>query len=161
MSDSLWLHGLQHARLPCPSPSLGACSNSCPLINWFHPTISSSASPFSSCLRSFPASGSFPMSALHISWPKCWSFSLSISPSNEYSGLISFRIDWFDLLAIQGNLKSLPHHSLKAWIFQHSAFFIVHLSHLYITTGKTIASTIWTFVSKMMALFFKCCLGLS
>ena len=98
--------------------------------------------------------------ALHIRWPKYWSFSVSLS--KEYSGLIFFRIDWFDLLAVQGTLKSLfQHHNLKASIIWYSAFFIVQLSHLYITTGKTIASTIWTFVGKMMALFFKCCLGLS
>ena len=100
ISDSSWLHGLQHARLPYPSPSPGACSNSCLLSLWCHPTISSSVIPFSSCLQSFPASGSFSNeSALHIRWPKFWSF--SISPSNECSGLISFRIDWFDLLAVR------------------------------------------------------------
>ena len=102
----VWLfatHGLQHARPPCPSPTPGACWNSWPLSWWCHPTISSSAVPFSSCLQSFPASGSFPMeSVLHIRWPMFWSFNFSISPSNEHSGLISFRIDWFDLLAVQG-----------------------------------------------------------
>ena len=92
-------------------------------------------------------------SVLHIRWPKYWSFSFSISPSNEYSGLISFSIDQFDLLAAQGTLKSLvQHHSLKASIFRCSAFFIVHLSHPYMTTGKTIALTVWTFVSKVMSL---------
>ena len=86
-------------------------------------------------------------------WPKYWSFSFNISPSNEYSGLISFRIDWLDLLAVQGTLKSLlQHHSSKASILQHSAFFIVQLSHLYMTTGKTIALTRWTFVGKVMSL---------
>ena len=91
--------------------------------------------------------------ALHIRWPKYWNFSFSISPSNDYSGLISFKIDWFDLLAIQGTLKSLlQHHSLKALILQHSPFFIVQLSHPYMTTGKTIALTIWTIVSKMLFL---------
>ena len=90
-----------------------SCSNSCPLSRWCHPTISSSVIPFSSCLQSFPASRSFHYeSVLHIRWPKYWSFSFSISPSNEYSGLISFRIDWFDLLTIQGTLKTLlQHHS--------------------------------------------------
>ena len=108
MSDSLQLHGLQHARLPCPSPTPGACSNSCPSSQWCHPTISSSVVPFSSCLQSFSASGSFLMSELFaLRWPKYWSFSFSISPSNDYSGLISFRIDWLDLLAVQGTLKSL------------------------------------------------------
>ena len=94
-------------------------------------------------------------SALYIRWPKYWSFSFSISPSNEYSGLISFRMDWLDLLAVQGTLKSLlQHHSSKASILQCSAFFMVQLSHPYMTTGKTIALTIWTFVSKVMSLLF-------
>ena len=94
-------------------------------------------------------------SVLHIRWPKYWSFSFSISPSNEYSGLISFRIDWFDLIAVQGTLKSLlQHHSSKASILQHSAFLMVQLSHPYMTTGKTIALTSWTFVSKVMSLLF-------
>ena len=93
--------------------------------------------------------------ALLVRWPMYWSFSFSVSPSNEYSGLISFRIDWFDLLAVQGTLKSLlQHHSSKASILQCSPFFIVQLSHPYITTRKTIALTIWTFVSKMMSLLF-------
>ena len=98
VSDSLQPHGLQHAKLPCPSPTPGAYSTSCPLGWWSHSTISSSVISCSSCLQSFPASGSF----LPIGWPKYWSFSFSISPSNEYSGLTSFRIDWFDLLAVQG-----------------------------------------------------------
>ena len=94
-------------------------------------------------------------SALCISWPKHWSFSFSITPSNEYSGLLSFRMDWLDLLAVEETLKSLlQHHSSKASILQHSAFFIVQLSHPYMTTGKTIALTILTFVSKVMPLLF-------
>ena len=93
-------------------------------------------------------------SALHIRWPKYWSFSFSISLSNEYSGLISFRIDWLDLLAVQGTLKSLHHHSSKVSILLHSAFFIVQLSHPYMTTGKTIALTRQTFVDKVMSLLF-------
>ena len=93
--------------------------------------------------------------ALHIRWPKYWSFSFSISPSNEYSRLISFRIDWFDLLAVQGTLKNLlQHHSSKASIHCHSAFFVVKCSHLYMTTGKTIALAIWTFISKVISLLF-------
>ena len=93
--------------------------------------------------------------ALHIRWPKCWSFNFSISPSNEHSGQISSRINWFDLLAVQGTLESLlQHHSLKASILWHSAFFIVELSHLYMTTGKNIALTRWTFVSKVISLIF-------
>ena len=94
-------------------------------------------------------------SVLHIRWPKYWSFSFSISPSNEYSGLSSFRMDWLDLFAVQGTLKSpLQHHSSKASILQCSAFFIVQLSHPYVTTGKTIALTRWTFVGKVMSLLF-------
>ena len=105
-SDSLWPHGLRHARPPCPSPTPAAYSNSCPLSRWCHPTISSSVVPFSSCLQSFPFIRVFPNeSVLCIRWPKYWSFSFSISPSNEYSGLISFRMDWLDLLAVQGTLK--------------------------------------------------------
>ena len=94
-------------------------------------------------------------SALYIRWPEYWSFSFSISPSNEYPGLISFRMDWLDLLAVQGTLNSLlQHHNLKASVLQHSSFFLVQLSHPYITTGKTIDLTIWTFVSKVMSLLF-------
>ena len=103
----------------------------------------------------FPSIGVFSnKSVLRMRWPKYWSFSFSINPSNEYSGLISFRIDWFDLLAVQGTLKSLlQHHSSKASI-QCSAFFVVHLSYPYMTTGKTIALTRWTFVYKAMSLLF-------
>ena len=94
-------------------------------------------------------------SVLHIRWPKYWSFSFSISPADEYSGLISFRIDWLDLLAVQGTLKSLlQHHSTKVSILQCSVFFMVQLSHPYLTTGKTIALTRWTFVGKVMSLLF-------
>ena len=93
-------------------------------------------------------------SVLHIRWPKDWSFSFSISPSNEYSGLISFRMDWLDLRAVQGTLKILQHHSLKASILQHSALFIVQLSYPYMTTGKTTALIRWTFVDKVMSLLF-------
>ena len=94
-------------------------------------------------------------SALRMRWPKYWSFSFNISPSNEYSGLISFRMDWLDLLAVQGTLKSLlQHHSSKASILQHSVFFIVQISHPYTTTGKTIALTRWTFVGKVISLLF-------
>ena len=102
----------------------------------------------------FPSIGVFSNeSALRIRWPKYWSFSFSISPSNDYSKLISFRMDWLDLLAVQGTLKSLlQHHSSKASILQGSAFFIVQLSHPYMTTGKTIALTRWTFVGKVMSL---------
>ena len=153
MSYFLLPHGLQHTRLPCPSLSSRVCSNSCPLIWWCYPIISSSVIPFFSYLQSFPASGSFPVNWLCIRWPKSWSFSFSISLSNEYPGLISFRIDWFDLLAVQETLKSLlQHHSSKASILCHSAFFMVQLLHPHITTGKTLALSIWSFLSKMMSL---------
>ena len=142
---------LQHARLPCPSLSPWACSN---LSQWpsnhlivCHPLL---------LLPSIPGIRIFSsVSALHTKWPKYWSFSFSVSPSSEYSGLISFRIDWFDLIAVQGTLKSLlQHHSSKTSILQRSAFFMVQLSHPYMTTGKTIALTRWTFVGKMMFLVF-------
>ena len=154
MSDSLQPHGLQHTRLRCPSPSPGACSNSCPLSQGYHPSISSSVVPLFSCLQSFPASGSFLKSQFIISGgQKYWSF--SFSPFNEYSGLISFQIAWLDLLAVQGTLKCLlQHRSLKASIIWCSAFFIDQLSHLYMTTGKTIALTRGTFVDKVMSLLF-------
>ena len=217
MSSSLWPHGLQHARLPCPSPIPGVYSNSCPLCRWSHQIISSSAVPFSSHPQSFPESvqfssasqscptlkphglqhtslpvhhwslikimsiksvmptnhlilcspllllpSIFPIirvfsneSALRIRWPKYWSFSFSISFSNEYSGLISFRMDWLDLFAVQGTLKNLlQHHSSKASILQPSAFFMVQVSHPHMTTGKTIALTRWIFVGKVMSLLF-------
>ena len=115
--------------MDCSSPDFPvhhhtrACSNSCPSIQWCHPTISFSVISFFSCLQSFPASVFSNRSILHITWPKYWSFSFSIRPLNEYSGLIFFRIHWFDLLAVQGTLKSLlQHHSSKASIIQYSAF---------------------------------------
>jgi len=156
MSSSLWSHEPQHTRPPCPSPTPGVHPNPCPLSRWWHPTISSYVVPFFSCLQSFPASECFQMSQfLAIRWSKYWSFSFNISPSNEHSALISFRMDWLDLLTVQGTLKSLlQHHSSKASILQCSAFFIVQLSHLYMTTRKTIALTRWTFVGKVMSLLF-------
>ena len=128
MSDSLRPHGLQLARPPCPSPVSGVYSNSCPLSQWCHPTISSSVIPFSH-LQSFPASGSFQMSHFFTSGGQSFgSISFSISPSIQYSGLISFRMDWLDLV-VQGTLKSLlQHHSSKASILWCSAFFTVQLS---------------------------------
>ena len=129
-SNSLQPHGLQHARLPCPSPTPRACSYSCPSSWWCHSIISSSVVPFSSCLQTPPASGSFPVSQFFTSGGP--SFSFNINTSDEYSGLISFRTDWLDLLAVQGSLRSLlQHHSSKASILQCSAFFIVQLSHDY------------------------------
>ena len=113
------------------------------------------SSPSPSALNLFQHQGLFSESVLHIRWPKYWSFSFSISPSNEHSGLTSFRMDWLDLLAVQGTLKSLlQHHSSKASILQRSAFFIVQLAHPYLTTGKTIALTRQTFIGKTMSLLF-------
>ena len=156
VSNSLRPHGLQHDRPPCPSPTPGVYSNSCPLSRWCHPTMSSSVVHFSSCLQSFPALGSFPISQFFaIRWPKYWSFSFNISLCNEHSGLISFRMDWLALLAVQRTLKSLlQHHSSKAWIHRHPVFFMGQLSHPYVTTGKAIALTIGTFVGKMTSLLF-------
>ena len=142
MSNSLQPHGLQQARLPCPSPATGACSNSCPMNRWCHTTISSSVITFSTCLHFFPTSGSFPVSQL-FTW------------GGQSTGLISFRMDWLDLLGVQGTLKSLlQHHSSKVSILRHSAFFTVQLLHPYMTTGKTIALTRRTFVGKVMSLLF-------
>ena len=153
MSNSLWPHGLQHTRLPCP---LTVCWSLLKLMSiesvmpsnhliLYHPLL---------LLPSiFPSIRVFSnKSVLHIRWLKCWSFSFSIGHSNEYSGLVSLRMDWLDLLAVQGTLKILlQHHSSKASILQHSAFFIVQLSHPRMTTGKTIALTRQTFVGS-------CCL---
>ena len=156
MSDSLWCHELQHTRLSYPSPTPGTFSNSCPLSWWCHPTISSSAVPLFLPTSIFPSIRVFSNeSVLCIRWPTYWSFSFSISPFNEYSGLIAFRMDWLDLLAVQGTLESLlQHQSSKTSILQHSAFFMVQLSHPYMTTGKTIALTRWTLVGKVMSLLF-------
>ena len=158
MSNSLWSHALQHTRLPCPSLSPAVCSDSCPLGQWRCLTISFSVTPlsfyFSSFIRVFSNK-----SALHIKLPKYWSFRFSISTSNDYSGLISFRTDCFDLLAVQWTLKSfLQRNSSKASIIQLSAFFMVQISYPYMTTGKTIYRplfTKWCFCSLIH------CLGLS
>ena len=148
-----WPHELQHARPPCPSPAPRVHPNSCASNQWCHPAISSSVVPFSSCPQSLPASVFSNESALCMRWPKYWSFSLNISPSNEHPGLVSFRRDWLDILAVQGTSKSLfHHHSSKASILQHSAFFTVQLSHPYMTTGKSIALTRQTFIGKVISL---------
>ena len=153
MSNALHLRRLWHSRLPCPLSIPRAYSNSCPLSQWCHPTISSSVIPFS-CFQSFPASGSFPISQL-FSWGAQnigVSASASVLPMN-IPWLISFRIDWLDIFAVQGTLRNLlHHHSSKAAILWCSAFFMVQLSHPHITTGKTIALTRQTFVSKVMSL---------
>ena len=153
VSHSLRLHGLQHARLPCPAPSPAARSNSCPLSQWCHPTISS-CHPLLLLPSIFPSIRVFSNeSALPIRRPKYWNFSLSICPSNEYSGLIPFRIDWFDLLAVERTLKSLLQlHSSKASnslaLSLYGPAFMIRLSHPYMTTRKIIALTIQTFVAK-------------
>ena len=154
VSDSLRPQELQHARPPCPSPTPGVHSHSRPSTHWCHPAISYSVIPFLLLPPIPPSIRIFSNeSTLRMRWPKYWSFSFSIIPSKEIPGLICFRMDWLDLLAVQGTLKSLlQHHSLKASILRHSAFFTVQLSHPYITTGKTIALTRRTFVGKVMSL---------
>ena len=162
VSDSLQPHGLQHTRPPCPSPI--------PRI-LLRLIFNESVMPSNHLILSHPLlllPSIFPSirvfsneSALHIRWPKYWIFSFSISPSNEHPGLISFRMDWLDLLAVQGTLKSLlQHYSSKASILRHSAFFIVQLSHPYMTIGKTIALTRQTFVGNvslfLLSINFKC-----
>ena len=142
MSNSLWSHGLQHARLPCPSPTLKACSNSCPSSTWCHPNISSSVIPFSSCLQSCPASGSSPMSQF-FPWggqSTGVSASASVLPMNTQDWSPLGWTGWISLQS-KGLKRLLQHHSSKASIPQHSAFFIVQLSHPYMTTGKTTALT--------------------
>ena len=154
ISDSLQPHGLQHAGLRCPSPSPRACSNSCPLSRWCHPTILFIlCHPLLLCPSVLSSIRVFSNeSVLHIRWLKYWSFSFSISPSNENSGLIFFRMDWLDLLAVQGTLESvLQHHSSKASILQRSAFFMVQLSHAYIIIETPIPLTIWTFVGRIVS----------
>ena len=155
MSDYLQPHGLQHARLPCPSPTPGAYSNSMSIESVMPSNHLILCHPLLLLPSIFPSIRVFSNeSVLCIRRPKYWSFSFSISPSNEYSGWVSFRMDWLDLFAVQGTLKSLhQHHSSKASILQHSTSFIVQLSHSYMTTGKTITLTRWTFVGKLMSLF--------
>ena len=154
VSNSLRPHGLHHNRLPWPSLTPRACSNSSPLNRGYYPILSHSLyRPLLLLPSNFLSIIVFPNdSAHHIRGPKYWSFSFSISPSNEYSGLIFFMIDWFDL-AVEGTLKSLlQHHSSKASILQRSAFFMDQLSHPYMTTGKNIDLTIQSFVGKVMSL---------
>ena len=154
MSDSLLPHESQHARPPCPSPTPRVHSDSLPIES----VMPSSQlilcrpllllPPVPPSIRVFSSE-----SILRMRWPKSWSFSFSIIPSREHPGLISFRMDWLDLLAVQGTLKSvLQYHSLKASVLWHSAFFTVQLSHPYMTTGKTLALTRRTFVGKVMSL---------
>ena len=154
VSDSLQPLESQHTRPPCPSPTPRVHPNPCPLSQWCHPTISSPVVPSPPALNLSQHQGLFQWVSSLYQVAKCWSFSFSISSSGEYSGLISLRIHWFDL-EVQGALKSLlQHYGSKASILWHSAFFIVQLSHPYMTTGKTIALTRWTFVGKVMSLLF-------
>ena len=155
MSNSLWPHEWQHTRLPCPSLSPTVCSNACPFGQWCHPTSLSSVVPFSSCLQSLPASVSFPMSLPSCQVAKILELQLQHQSFQEIFRIDFFRIDWFDLLAVQGTLKSLlQHHKPKASILWHSAFYMAQLLHPYMTTGKNIALTRWTFVGKVISLLF-------
>ena len=153
MSDSLWPHGLQHARLPSPSPTPRACSISCPSSQWCHPpsyallSLLLLSSVFSG-IRVFSSESFVP-----IRWPKYWSFSFSISPSNEYSGLISIGIDWWISLRSKDSQESSPTPQYKS-INSLALSFIVQFSHPYMTTGKTITLTRWAFVGKVMSLLF-------
>ena len=180
LSDSYQPHGLQPTRLlrpwdfPGKSTGVGchcllSITNSPSLLILMSIELVMPSNYFILCCPLLLPSSIFPSitvfsseSPLQIRWPKYWSFSFSISPSNEYSGLISFRMDWLDILAVQGTLKSLlQHHSSKASVLQCSAFFIVQLSHPYMTTEKNIALTRWTFVGKYCLCFLICCLGWS
>ena len=161
VSDSLWAHEFQHVGLPCPSPSPGICP--CPLSQWCHPTISSSVIPFSSCLQSFPASGSFQMSHLFASGGQSTevSASASVLPKNIQDW---FPFRWTGWISLQskGLSKVFSNTTVqKHQFFGTLAFFIVQLSHPYKTSGKTIALIRWTFVGKVMSLFLICWLGLS
>ena len=155
MSDSLWPHEPQHARPPCPSPTPGIHPNPCPSSRWCHPTISSSVIPFSSCPQSFPASGSFQKSQFFASDGQSTGISASTSvlPMSTQDWFPVVRTGWISLQS-KGLSSLLKHHSSKVLILQHSAVFIVQLSHPYVTTGKTIAVTRWTFVDKVMSLLF-------
>ena len=159
MCDSLWL---QYTRLPCLSLSPGVCSNSCPLSRWCYLTISSSAAPFF-CLQSFSASGSFSKeSALGIRWPKYWTFSFSINPSNEYSRLIFLRVDWFDLLAVQGTLKRMFFSTIWNPQFFSAQSSLWSSSHIY----TWLLEKLWLWLyrplsAKSCLCFLMCCLGLS
>ena len=157
MSDSSRPHGLQHTRLRCPSPSPRVCSNSWPLSQWVRPSNHLIlCCPLLLLASIFPSIRAFSNeSVLPIRWPKYWSFNFSISPSNEYLGPISLRMDWMDLLEVQGTLKSfLQHCSSKASLLQSSAFFVLQHLHPYMTTRKTIGLNRWNLIGKVMSLLF-------
>ena len=163
MSNSLQPQGQQHARLSCPLPSPGVCPSSCPSNQWCHPTISLSVALFPFCLQSFPSIRVFSNeSTLYIRWPQYWSFSFSISPSNEYSGLTSFRIDWFDLLAVQRTLKSLLHTTV--WKYQFFGTVPSLWSNSHIHTWLLGRPWPWLYrplLAKRCLCFLMHCLGLS
>ena len=152
---------MQNTRLPCPSPTPGPCSTLMFIKSMMPSDHLIFCHPLLLLPSIFPSLRVFSSEpVLQMRYPKFWSFSFNISPADEYSGLISFRMDWLDLLAVQRTLKSiLQHHSSKTSILQCSTFFIAQLSHKNVTTGKTIALTRWTFVSKVMVCFLICCLG--
>ena len=161
VSNSLGPHGLQHTRLPCPSPSPGACSNSCPLNQWCHPTISSSVIPFSSCLQSFPASQPFTMSQLFASGGQSIGASASVLPMNIQDW---FPLGWTGLISLQSKGLSRVFSNPTVWkhqFFSSSAYFRVQLSNPHITAGKVTAFTTRTFVSKVMPLLLIYCQGWS
>ena len=162
VSDSLRTHESQHARPPCPSATPGVHSDSRPSSQWCHPAISSSVTPSPPAPNTSQHQSLFQWVNSSHELTTVLSFSFSISPSKEIPGLISFRMNWLDLLAVQGTLKSLlQYHSSKASILQHSAFFIVQLSHPYMTTRKIIALTRWTFMGKVMSLLFNTALQIA
>ena len=145
VSDSLWSYGLQHDRPSCPSPTPRVNPNLSPLSRLCHTTVSFSVVPFSSLLQSFPASGLFQLVSLCIRWPKYWGFSFSIRPSNEHSGLISFRMDWLDLLSVQGTLKSLLQHHSSSALTRYAALTYSCPAYFYV---------LWIVVQMLFKLLF-------
>ena len=151
---TLWPHESQHTSSPCPSPTPRVYSESCPSSQWCHPTISSSVVPFSSCPQSLPNQGFSNQSTLRMRWPKYWSFGFSISLSNEHLGLISFKMDWLDLLAVQGTLKSLLQHcSSEASILQCSAFFTLGNQKIHVTHFIAILALLWRSRTKPVIIY--------
>ena len=153
MSDSLWPHEVQHARLPCLSPTPGACSNSCPLGQWYHRTISSSVIPFSSCLQSFPPSGSFPVNLFFPSGGQSIGVSASVLPMN-IQDWVPLELIGLTSLQSKGLSGVFSNTTVQKYQFFDTAFFMIQLSHPYMTIGKTIALTRWAFVGKVMSLLF-------
>ena len=152
MSDSLWPNGLQHARIPCPSPSPGVCSNLCPLSQWCHPTISSSIAPFSSCPQSFQHQGLANELSLHIMWSKFWSFSFSISPSVNIQGLFPLRLTGLISLQSKGLSRVFFNATIQKQQFLGSQYFLWSNAHIHMTTGKTRALIILCVHAKSLQL---------